>query len=196
MTNIRIIYRALVNGIIVALVSVLLAYLILPLKYAATTRILVVPHEVPGVDPYTSSKSAERIAQNMAEILSSSQFFKRVISISLGIDPHYFPDDELERRKLWNQTIDASVGLNTGILTINIYHKDPDQAVRISTAVIQVLTGSGGDFSVNSADFRVVDSPVASKYPKQPNFPAIAAAGLLGGAAVSVGFYIFRRKNS
>lgn len=193
MTKTRIVYSSVLVGIILALAACLVAFFVFPLKYSAEARVLVAPHSVPGVDPYTSSKAAERIAQNLAEVVHSSQFFNRVISVPVQIDTKYFPDDELNRRKLWNKTIDASVAYNSGILQVTAYHPDAEQAVRIATAVTTVLTSAGNEYAVNAADFKLVDSPVASRYPTQPNFIVIALAAFLGGFVVSAAYQSARR---
>lgn len=194
MTNTRIIYLSALNGVILGIMCMLFALAVLPLKYQADARILVAPHMIPGVDPYTSSKSAERIAQNLADVVQTSSFFKRVVSLtSSGIDITYFPQDELKRRKVWGQTVEAGVQYNSGILRVSAFHSDPVQAEKIAGAVAQVLSTSGNDFSLSAADLRVVDSPVASKYPKQPNFIVIALGGLLGGFVISAVFLSLRR---
>ncbi len=173
-------------GIVVGLLAMILAPIVSPLKYGAQARVLVTPHAIPGVDPYTSSKAAERIAQNVAQIVGTSEFFNRVISVSVGVDGNYFPKDELTRRKLWNQTIEASVVYNTGILQITAYHPDKQQAEAIATAVSYVLTQAGNDFAVNAADFRLIDRAIGSKYPSKPNFPALGVGGFLAGTALSL----------
>lgn len=192
MTRAKIISTSFFSGVVVALVSLLITFIFFPLKYGATARVLVAPHAIAGVDPYTSSKAAERVAQNVAEVIPTSQFFNRVVSVPVGIEVNYFPQDELQRRKMWGKTIDASVAYNTGILQIVAYHPNPDQAVRLATAVTNVLASSGNDFAVNASDFKTIDTPVASRYPVQPNVAAIAVIAFLGGAFVS-GLYLRRR---
>ncbi|MCX6781355.1 MAG: hypothetical protein NT003_04580, partial [Candidatus Magasanikbacteria bacterium] len=166
-------------GIVIGVLAMILSPVFIPLKYGAEARVLVSPHAIPGVDPYTSSKAAERIAQNVAQVVNTSDFFNRVISVGVGIDANYFPQDELQRRKVWQDTIEASSVYNTGILDVVAYHADKKQAEAIANAVAYVLTQSGNDYAVSSADFRLIDKPIASQYPKKPNFPAIGLGGFL-----------------
>lgn len=173
-------------GVVVGLLAMIVAPVILPIKYAAEARVLVTPHAIAGVDAYTSSKAAERIAQNLAEIVNTSEFFTRVVSVSVGVDASYFPKDELGRRKLWQESVEASSVYNTGILRVVTYHPEKTQAEALATAVTYVLTQSGNDFAVSSADFRLIDRAVASKYPKKPNFPALGVGGFLIGTAASL----------
>ncbi len=192
----RSLYTSVGSGLAVAVVACLVALVVFPLKYGAEARLLITPRATPGVDPYTSSKAAERIAQNLAEVVGTSQFFSRVIAVpGSGIDVSYFPTDELQRRKLWSQTIDASVTYNTGILGITAYHTNKAQAVAIASTVAGVLGGTGNDFAVNAADYRLIDSPVASQYPQKPNFLAIAVAGFLLGGAVSFIYSLAHHKH-
>ena len=189
-------YTAIVSGVVLAAVGCLVALVAFPLQYAAEARLLVTPRAVAGVDPYTSSKAAERIAQNLAEVVQTSQFFARVISVpGTSIDQSYFPSDELERRKLWIKTVEAGVTYNTGILRVAVYHPKKEQAVAIATTVAGVLAGTGNDFAVNSADYRIVDTAVASKYPKKPNFPAIAVGAFLLGFAVSFVYSVSHKRS-
>ena len=192
----RSLYAAIVAGLVVAAVACLIALAVFPLEYGASARVLITPRATPGVDPYTSSKAAEVIAQNLADVVGTSQFFSQVVAAAgTGIDLSYFPTDELARRKLWSQTIDASVTYNTGILTVTAYHPKKDQAVAIASAVAGVLGGTGNDFAVNAADYRLIDSPVASKYPEKPNFVAIAVAAFLLGGAVSFIYSLAHHKH-
>lgn len=186
MISSRSLTTAIFFGVVVGLFAMIVAPVIYPLKYAAEARILVTPHSIAGVDPYTSSKAAERIAQNLAEIVNTSEFFTRVISVSVGVDPNYFPKDELGRRRLWQESVEASSIYNTGILRVVTYHPDKTQAEALATAVTYVLTQSGNDFAVSAADFRLIDRAVASKYPKKPNFPAIGVGGFLFAAITSL----------
>ncbi len=186
MISTRSLTTAVFFGVVVGLLAMIVAPVIFPLKYAAETRILVTPHSIAGVDPYTSSKAAERIAQNLAEIVNTSEFFTRVISVSVGVDPNYFPKEELGRRRLWQESVEASSIYNTGILRVVTYHPDKTQAEALATAVAYVLTQSGNDFAVSAADFRLIDRAVASKYPKKPNFPAIGVGGFLFGTVASL----------
>lgn len=183
--RLRIMSTTLFFGMVLGLLAVILSPLFIPLQYAAEARVLVTPRAIAGVDPYTSSKAAERIAQNLAQIVGTSEFFNRVISASLGVDVSYYSGDELSRRQRWQHTVEASSLYNTGILRVVAYHPSKQQAVATATAVTYVLTQSGNDFAVNSADFRLIDRAVASKLPQRPNFAAIGLAGFLAGAAVS-----------
>lgn len=189
MTNTRILYTAILNGIILTIIALLFSLAVVPMRYSADARILIAPRAIPGVDPYTSTKAAERIAQNLGQVVGSSQFFKRVISLSANnIDLTYFPTDELKRRKLWSRTVEASVVYNTGILHIRAFHPERDQAVKIAQSVTQLLATSGNDFAITSSDFRVMDAPVASRYPTKPNFAVIGLVSFLGGALVTAIF--------
>src|SRR3989338_642905 len=182
-------------GVVIGFLAMILAPVFVPLQYAAEARILVTPRAIPGVDPYTSSKAEESIAQNLAQIVGTSEFFNRVISVSLGVDATYFAGDELLRRELWQKTVEASVVYNTGILRVAAYHPDKQQAVNIATAVTYVLTQSGNDFAVNAADFRLIDRAIAAKLPARPHFAAIGLGGFLAGTGASL-LYLRSRKRS
>lgn len=188
------IYVSFLVGAILAVLGTGLTMIIFPLKYGASATILVMPHAAPSLDPYTTSKAAERIGQNLAEVIHSSQFFGRVLAASTGIDQTYFPTDELQRRQLWNNSVDASVIYNTGILQITAYHPDKIQAVGLAGAVAGVLTASGNDFALSGADYRLLDTPVASRFPAKPNLAVVAVVGFLGGFLLSLAYFSWKRR--
>lgn len=179
-------------GCVVAVAAMLTALIAVPLQYAAEARILIAPRTMPGIDPYTSSKAAERIGQDLARVVVTSQFFLRVVSRA-GVDAAYFSGDELTRRKKWSRAVEAGVMYNTGMLRVVAYHPQPRQAEVLARAVADVLVSSGNDFAVNPSDFRIVDLPVASRYPQRPNFLAIGLLGWIGGSVVTFVYLQSRR---
>ena len=169
------------------LVLAVLLSLVRPLEYSSTTRILIT-QELGVVDAYTASRSAERIADDLSNIVYTSTFFDKVMNSGFDIDAGYFPDDSIKRRNKWQKTISASVARSSGLLAIKAYHTDVAQAQEIATAVAFVLTTQGWTYtSGGNITVQVVDDPLNSRYPVRPNIPVNAVSGLflgaLGGAA-------------
>lgn len=61
-------------GVVGMALAILLSFL-RPLEYSSTTRILIT-QELGAVDAYTASRSAERIADDLASIVYTSTFFR------------------------------------------------------------------------------------------------------------------------
>ena len=168
-------------------VLAVLLSLLRPLEYSSTTRILIT-QELGVVDAYTASRSAERIADDLASIVYTSTFFDKVMLSGFAIDTSYFPEDDIKERKQWEKTISASVSRSSGLLAIKAYHTDVTQAEEIAKAVAYVITTQGWTYtSGGNITVQVVDDTLSSRYPVRPNIPVNAISGLflgaIGGAA-------------
>ncbi|OGL69900.1 hypothetical protein A3C17_04515 [Candidatus Uhrbacteria bacterium RIFCSPHIGHO2_02_FULL_53_13] len=166
-----------------------------PLEYRASTRLLITQGTL-SADAYTASRSAERIADDLAQIVFTSTFFEQVMDAGYNIDKDQFPPEETQgakRRKKWSRTVGASVTRGTGLLTVSVFHKDPKQARQIAEAISFVLTQRGWQYtSGKDITVRQVDASLVTKYPVRPNIPANAFVGLVLGALVGGVFVVVR----
>ncbi len=155
-----------------------------PLEYSSTTRLLIL-QQIGAVDAYTASRAAERVADDLANIIYTTTFYDKVIAASSNIDERYFGDDEHARRKKWERTVEAIVERGTGLLEIRVYHTDVTQAELMARAVASVLVTEGWTFtSGGSISIQQVDDPLNSRWPVRPNVPVNGFTGLfLGGLA-------------
>lgn len=175
----------LLAGVIGMALAVALSFL-RPLEYSSTTRILIT-QELGSVDAYTASRSAERIADELANTVYFSTFFDKVMASGYNIDPTYFSSDPIKLRDQWAKTVEASVYRSSGSLSVTAYHPDVDQAQQLAQAVAYILTTEGWTYvSAANITVQVVDAPLNSRYPVRPNllingFSGLAL-GLLGGA--------------
>ncbi|MEK7665920.1 MAG: hypothetical protein AAB337_03530 [Patescibacteria group bacterium] len=161
-----------------------------PLEYSSTTRLLIL-QQIGAVDAYTASRAAERVADDLANIIYTTTFYGKVISASSNIDQEYFGDNEHRLRKKWGRTVDATVARGTGLLEINVYHTDVEQAELIARAVTAVLVSEGWTFtSGGSISIQQVDDPLNSRWPMRPNIPVNAFTGFFLGGLAGIG-YVF-----
>jgi capsular polysaccharide biosynthesis protein len=176
-------------GVIGAAVAILLS-LLRPLEYSSTTRILIT-QELGAVDAYTASRSAERIADDLASVVYTSTFFDKVMSSGYAIDSDYFSQDEIKRRTQWQDAVSASVSRSSGLLSITAYHTDVDQAEELATAVAYVLTTEGWTYtSGGNITVQVVDAPLDSRYPVRPNLLVNGFSGLVLGLLGGAGYLL------
>lgn len=176
-------------GVIGAAVAILLS-LLRPLEYSSTTRILIT-QELGAVDAYTASRSAERIADDLASVVYTSTFFDKVMSSGYAIDADYFSQDEIRRRTQWQDAVSASVSRSSGLLSIMAYHTDVDQAEELATAVAYVLTTEGWTYtSGGNITVQVVDAPLNSRYPVRPNLLVNGFSGLVLGLLGGAGYLL------
>lgn len=161
-----------------------------PLEYSSTIRLLIIQN-VGTVDAYTASRSAERIAEDLATITYTTSFFNKVMDAGFGIDESYFPEDELKMRKEWEKTVSTTVARSTGLLTIKVFHEDVEQAEQIAHAIAFVLTNEGWTYtSGGNITVRLVDEPLNSRWPARPNIPTNAFSGFVLGGLVGVAYIL------
>jgi len=162
-----------------------------PLRYSSTTRLLIIQNQLSSADPYTAIKAAERISDNLAQILYTTDFYDKVMAAQFNVDESYFEGDERKQRKRWQDAIGTRVLRGSGMLDVTVYHTDPEQAEQISQAIAFVLTTEGWAY-VGGGDLqvRVVDEPLTSRWPVRPNIPANAFMGLVLGGLAGTG-YVF-----
>lgn len=173
------------------LLGVLLSFL-RPLEYSSTARLLII-QQLGTVDAYTASRSAERVAEDITNVIYTSTFFQKVMSSTSQIDQSYFPDDEIKLRKMWGRTVDAIVTRGTGLLTLVIYHTDVRQADLIARALASVIVTEGWQYtSGGSISIQLVDEPLSSRWPVRPSIPLNAFAGAVLGGLSGVGFVLLK----
>jgi len=161
------------KGFVVVLIVVLfslIATLIMPFKFGSSVSILVNQKSGFSIDAYSASKSEERVANKLAQVVYTSSFLDKVLQYDTEIDRNYFSSDERERRKDWKSTIDADVPVGLGQLNLTIYHTDPAQAYLISDAAAKVLIRDRSEFiGIGDVELKILEYPLVSKYPLKPN---------------------------
>jgi capsular polysaccharide biosynthesis protein len=177
-------------GLIAALCGAGLSF-IFPLRYSSTMSLLIIQKQLSQADPYTAIKASERIADNLGQIIYTTSFFDKVMSAKFNIDQSIFSSDEIKRRKQWRQMIGTQVVRGSGMLVVAVYHQDKSQAEQIARAIAFVLTTEGWQY-VGGGDLQVklVDQPLASRFPVRPNIPANAFTGFILGIIVGSGYVL------
>ncbi len=155
------------------------ASFIQPLRYSSTERVLITQTNATGLDPYTAIKSTERIAQNLSEIIYTSSFFNAVMA-KAQIDASYFPTDEIDKRKKWQQTIETEVVPDTGVVSIIAYHPNRDSATELAVRVAQELQTVTPTYFGYSVRVQIIDDPLPSRWFAKPDF----LRNILAGAAI------------
>ncbi len=181
--------------VIMAAVGILLGVvlsLLRPLAYSSTVRLLII-QQLGTVDAYTASRSAERVAEDITNVIYTTTFFDKVMATSSQIDRDYFPTDANKRRKTWGKTVAATVTRGTGLLTIAVYHPDVAQAELIARALSSVIVTEGWQYtSGGSISIQLVDDPLNSRWPVRPNIPLNAFAGAVLGGLAGVAFVMLK----
>lgn len=174
-------------GLILALVVSFLQ----PLKYSSTMRVLVLQPASTSADAYTVSRSEERLAENLSNVIHSTTFFNQVLDSGFSIDQRTFPLEDAKRRRAWARTIDATVARGSGMMSLTAYHEDVRQARQIVQAVTQVLSVHAVEYtSATNLQIRPVDDPLDSRWPVKPNIISNALSGMVLGAFAGIAFLL------
>jgi capsular polysaccharide biosynthesis protein len=121
-----------------------------PRQYSAVSQVLLIARDRNGVDPYTQAKSAERIGENLARVMQTSDFFDKVMALpETSFDKNVWKnlDERAERRK-WQRDVKAVVVYNTSLLKITTHAASKEEVVRLSNAIAQTLTAHGWEYMV------------------------------------------------
>jgi capsular polysaccharide biosynthesis protein len=167
--------------------------LLMPFQYGANVKFLVIQKAVAGYDAYSAAKSAEKIGSNLAQVVYSNSFFNKVMNAGFGVDEKYFNIDENKKREQWQKMVTAELVGTTSVLSITVYHKDRDQALKLSQAIAYVLSTQSAEYvGIGDIDLKMIESPLASKYIEKPNFLVNGIVSILVGLLIGVGWVVVR----
>ncbi len=160
--------------------------LFLPRQYSADSQVLILSRDRLGVDPYTQAKSAERLGENLAQVMKTSDFFNKVMNTkSYLFDKSQWTDlSERNKRKKWTKDVVASMVYGTGLMNIRAYSYNPEEAKNLSNAVTQIAAAQGWEYLGNDVAIKVVSSPLSSRFPARPNVIVNILAGLILGMLI------------
>ena len=182
-----------VVGLLVSAIAVIATFLF-PLQYKADAQILIISKSRYGVDPYTIVKSAERVGENIAQVMQTSDFYNKVkAQEGYNVEWSYFEKfNERKKRKVWQKSLSGSVVFGTGVLNVTAYHIDPRQALEIAGASANTLVSKGWQYVGGDVTMSVVNQPVVTRLPVRPNLLVNAIVGFLIGLLM-MGFAVVRR---
>ncbi len=185
--------KTLILAITLTVVLSLIFSLVQPLKYSSTVKLLVVQKSSYSLDAYSALKSAERVGENISQIVYTSTFFNKMMNSGFNIDETYFPSDELKKRNFWKKMVYADVIEGSGVIEIKVFHENKKQANQIAQAITYVLTTKIGQyFDADNVSVQMVDSPIESGWPAKPNIPMNAAMAFVLGIMISAGYVVFK----
>ena len=174
---------AIIFGVLSGVVS-----LVFPKQYSADSQVLIISRDRTGVDPYTQAKSAERIGQNLVQIMKTADFYSKVFELngaSLNAD-QWKNLSERRQRKKWSKDVLGNMVYGTGLLNVRAYAPTKEQAVALSSAVSQTLGSNGWEYVGGDVSIRVVTTPLASRLPARPNVAVNILLGFAAGILIAV----------
>jgi capsular polysaccharide biosynthesis protein len=179
------------SGIIFAVIALLVSFLF-PLEYRADAQVLIISKSRYGVDPYTVVKSAERVGENMLQVMKTSDFMNKTrAQEGFFIDWSRFDDlSERRRRKLWQKSVKGSVVFGTGVLNVSAYSTNKLQAQYLAAAASSALVSRGWEYVGGDVTIKVVNNPVVSKWPVRPNLLLNTFIGFVLGILIMIYFVL------
>lgn len=175
----------LVWGIIFAVLAGGISFLF-PMQYSADSQVLIISRDRNGVDPYTQAKSAERIGDNLAQVMKTTDFYTRVMNTSATFDREQWKNlNDRNQRKKWGKDVQAAMMYGTGIMNLTVYSFSQDDAVNLSNAINQTLSSQGWDYIGGDVAIKIVGSPLVSRWPSRPNIVVNIMLGFVVGALLS-----------
>lgn len=159
------------------------------LKYSAQSKLLVV-QDTGSADAYTVSRSNEYLGNLLSEVVYSGSFFNLVVNNGqYRVDQDYFGNSYADKLKNWRQSVSTKTISDTGIIVVDVYHSNPDQARLISLVVNDVLISKNANYHGGSGvKVSILDQPLVSDYPDQPNILYNFIFALFLGIFISVMF--------
>jgi capsular polysaccharide biosynthesis protein len=183
----------LIWGLVIAFLAAIIT-LFLPKQYSAQSKILIIARDRSGVDPYTQSKSAERIGENLALVINTSDFYNKVLNSTNEFNKDEWKNlDERKKRKKWAKDIKASVVYGTGIMNVDAYAKSKTDAVKLSKAIANSVASYGWEYVGGNVVLKVVSEPLEPKFPTRPNFVLNIVIGFIVGETLAV-LWVMRYK--
>jgi Capsular polysaccharide biosynthesis protein len=174
----------------------LIVTLLQPLKYSSKSRLLILQQNASS-DAYTVSKSNEYVGGLISEVIYSGSFLDSLKASNSIFDRNYFSGSYKENVKKWGETVFARSSGSTGVIDIEIYHTNPEEAKNISNAVNQLIISGQSPYKFNPEQTKIsiIDEPVVSSFPVKPNIPVNLALSLLFGLIASCSYiYLFPKE--
>ena len=179
--------------VIVFLVLSAVLIVIQPFRYGAETKLLVVQSAQIGADPYQVNKANEYVSDVLADVVLTNSFFNEITNAGFNINRNYFSTDLNKQLKEWKSAVKINSS-DRGILSINVYHKDKEQADQIVRAINATLKGKHAQYhgSGEQVSVRVIDQPFVSNLPVKPNVVLNLVFGLVFGLLFALTYvYLF-----
>lgn len=163
-------------------------------QYSTESKVHIISRDRSGIDPYTQAKSAERIGEDLAQIMPTVDFYNKVIASNVSFDRSVWQKlSERERRKKWAEDVTGGVISGTSLFIIRVYAGTQNEAAALSEAVTKTFIEHSSDYAGGNVVVRELDSGLVSTIPARPNFLVNAGIGFWVGVVLS-GLWVMRYK--
>ncbi|MFH0955886.1 MAG: Wzz/FepE/Etk N-terminal domain-containing protein [Candidatus Falkowbacteria bacterium] len=179
------------------LIVVSLLTFLQPLRYSATSTLLVVQNYGPNTDAYNVSRSNQFLSNLLAQVVYSDSFYGKVMESGYNINKSLFSADINKRKKEWQNMVYTRAIADTGMITLKTYHQDKATADKINQAIAYTLMTKHSQYHglSDNVKIKVINDSTLSDWPVKPNIALNLILGLISGLAASLYFiYLFPNK--
>jgi len=175
----------LVWGVFIALLSAGVS-LMFPWQYSAESQVLIISRDRSGVDPYTQSKAAERIGENLAQVMQTDDFRNKVMnSPSASFDKTRWTDlTDRKQIKQWQKDVVGQMLYGTSLMKVTVYSTKND-VLALASAITETLTTHGWEYVGGDVALKTVNQPIVSQWIAKPNILLNSLLGFLAGVILS-----------
>jgi capsular polysaccharide biosynthesis protein len=159
-------------------------------KYKSSAKLLVIFNSESS-NPYASIQTSNHIASILEEVIYADSFIENVLKSNFDIDNHLGFNQE-EKIKKWRKMVKTNLQDSKGILIIDVYHKDREQANNFAQAIGYTMItnhslyhGSGSDVAV-----KMIGVPTTPQNWATPNIAQNLLLSLIVGVFVGLTFVI------
>jgi len=177
-------------GVLIAMLSVAVS-LLFPWKYSAQSQVLIISRDRSGVDPYTQSKAAERIGENLAQVMQTDDFKGKVLeNPSATFDKTRWSNlSDRKQKKQWQKDVVGQMLYGTSLMNITVY-SSKDDVLPLASAVTETLTTHGWEYVGGDVAIKTVNQPIVSQWITKPNIILNAVLGFFAGMVLSSAWVI------
>jgi len=174
-----------VIGLLVSLTS-FFALIFTEKRFKATTDFLIVQDQMGTQDFYSLSKSAEYLGGVLSEAIYSGIFIEEIKKTG-KIEEGFFPNSDREKLKKWNKVVKIERSPQLGIIKVEIFDNDYENAVNLSEAVAEILTTKNYLFrgKVN-LDVRILSGSILERNPGNKEVAIAVLGGFILGAILKM----------
>lgn len=180
----------LVWGVLIAILSAAVS-LLFPWQYSAESQVLIISRDRSGVDPYTQSKAAERIGENLAQVMQTDDFRSKVMeSPSATFDKNRWINLTPRKQiKQWQKDVVGQMMYGTSLMKITVY-SSKDDVLPLASTVTETLTAHGWEYVGGDVAIKTVNQPIVSQWITKPNILLNGLLGFLAGMILSSAWVI------
>lgn len=182
-------------GVLVAVLSAAIS-LLFPWQYSAESQVLIISRDRTGVDPYTQSRAAERIGENLAQVMQTGDFMDKVMSAtSATFDKSQWQNlTDRKLRKKWQKDVVGEMMYGTSLMKVTVYSKK-DDAIALAAAVTDTLVVHGWEYVGGDVAIKTVNPPILSMWIARPNILLNTVVGFFAGLILASAWVVKSKKH-